>query len=290
MTYAFDNDDPASAGRLSSLAAMLDELTTRRLAALGDLAGRRCLELGAGAGSVASWLAARKAEVTATDINVRHLPAGAPYRVLRHDLAADPLPLGEWDVVHARLLLMHLPGRHEILRRLAGALAPGGALLVEDFETTYGKAVMRAASEEDVAAYERYHAALIGSVLPARGNDPAWAGRVHAELIDLGLTGVDTEIHARSWTGGSPGCRLIVANIAQQRTALIGAGVPAETLDRVVAMMADPGTVLRGHLVYSTLGRSASGRSTSGRSTSGRSTSGRSASGGSASGFASGRA
>ncbi|MBL7252838.1 class I SAM-dependent methyltransferase [Paractinoplanes lichenicola] len=258
MTYAFDNDDPASVGRHSSLAAMLDDLTTRRLAGLDPLAGRRCLELGAGGGSVASWLAGHGARVTATDVNLRHLPPDPPFEVLRHDLTREPLPAGPWDVIHARLLLLHLPQRHEILRDLVTALAPGGALLIEDFETTYGKGVMRAPSEADVAAYEEYHAALIGKVLPALGNDPTWAGRVHAEMLGAGLTSVDTEVHARSWPGGSPGAALIVANIAQQRQALLDAGVSDVALDRVVALMADPGTVLRGHLVYSTLGRARS--------------------------------
>ncbi|MBM2614952.1 methyltransferase domain-containing protein [Actinoplanes sp. LDG1-06] len=237
---------------------MLDGLTTRRLSGLGPLAGRRCLEIGAGGGSVAGWLAGQGAEVTATDINLRHLPPDPPYRVLRHDLTREPLPPGEWDVIHSRLLLMHLPQRHEILEALIGALAPAGALLIEDFETTYGKGVMRAPSETDVAAYEEYHAALVGKVLPALGNDPTWASRVHATMIDAGLTGVDTEVHARSWPGGSPGAALIVANIVQQRPALLDAGVSEAVLDRVVELMADPGVVLRGHVVYSTLGRAGS--------------------------------
>lgn len=258
MTYAFDNDDPASAGRLSNLAAMLDDLTTRRMSGLGPLAGRRCLEVGAGGGSIAGRLAAQGAEVTATDINLRHLPTDPPYRTLRHDLTVDPLPPGEWDLIHARLLLMHLPQREEILRRMAGALAPGGALLIEDFATTYGNGVLLARDDADVAAYEKYHAALVGTVMPALGNDPTWAGRIHAVMVDAKLTDVDTEVHARSWPGGSPGAELIVANIVQQRRALRDAGVPDTVLDRVVAMMADPGTVLRGHFVYSTAGRAPS--------------------------------
>jgi trans-aconitate methyltransferase len=30
--------------------------------------------------------------------------------------------------------LRHLPGRHDILRRLAAALAPGGALAIEEWD------------------------------------------------------------------------------------------------------------------------------------------------------------
>ena len=47
--YTFDNDDPAAAERLDLLSAVLDGFTISRLSSLGDLTGRRCLELGAGA-------------------------------------------------------------------------------------------------------------------------------------------------------------------------------------------------------------------------------------------------
>ena len=76
--YTFDNDDPAAAERLALSSAVLDGFTISRLAPLGDLTGRRCLELGAGNGSVADWLvdqAGPSGQVLATDINTRHIPA-----------------------------------------------------------------------------------------------------------------------------------------------------------------------------------------------------------------------
>ncbi len=252
--YAFSNDDPAAADRHRYLAAMLDGPTTARLAGLGDLTGRRCLELGAGGGSIAGWLAAQGARVLATDLNVRHLPAGAPYEVLRHDLITEPVPAGEWDLIHARMVLLHLPQRHEILRRLAGALAPGGALVIEEFATTFRHAVLAAPSPADAEAYLLYFDTLVDKVLPALGNDSRWAGRVHAAMLDAGLTGVETEVHARSWPGGTAGALLNAANIAQQRAGLRRAGLTDELLDRVTALMSDPRMVVRGHLVHSVVG------------------------------------
>jgi SAM-dependent methyltransferase len=257
--YAFDNDDPEAVDRHRCLAAMLDQFSLARLATAGDLTGRRCLELGAGGGSVADLLAARGAWVLATDLNIRHLPADPPYEVLRHDLVTEPLPAGEWDLIHARLLLIHLPQRHEILRRLAAALAPGGALVIEEFETTFRKGVLAAPTPADAAAYDEYHTALVEQVLPAYGNDPTWAGQVHAAMLAAGLTAVDTEVHARSWAGGTPGALLVTANIAQQRARFRQAGLSDETLDRVIALMSDPRMVVRGHLVYSTIGHRPAG-------------------------------
>lgn len=253
--YAFDNDDPAAIDRHRCLADMLDGFTTARLAGLGDLTGRRCLELGAGGGSVAAWLAGRGADVLATDLNVRHLPPDRGYAVLRHDLVAEPLPAGPWDVIHARLLLLHLPQRERIVRRLAAALAPGGALVLEEFATTFRNAVLCAPASGDASAFDRYLDTLIERVLPLHGNDPAWARRVHAAMIEAGLVDVDTEVHARSWAGGTAGALLHAANIAQQRDGLRAAGLTDALLDRVTALMSDPRMVVRGHLLYSTVGR-----------------------------------
>lgn len=255
LRYAFDNDDPAAADRHRYLAEMFDDVTVARLSGLGDLAGRRCLELGAGGGSIAGRLARQGARVLATDLNVRHLPAGAGYAVLRHDLVTEPLPAGEWDLIHARLLLLHLPEREAILPRLAAALAPGGVLLLEEFATTFRHAVLAAPTPADAAAFETYLDVLIGRVLPARGNDPAWALRVHAAMIQAGLTEVDTEVHARSWPGGTAGALLNAANIAQQRDGLRAAGLGDDLLDRVTALMSDPRMVVRAPLLYSTAGR-----------------------------------
>jgi tRNA A58 N-methylase Trm61 len=56
-TYAFDNALPVQLQRLRALEAVLDEGTIDILEARGVEAGWHCLEVGAGGGSVAAWLA-----------------------------------------------------------------------------------------------------------------------------------------------------------------------------------------------------------------------------------------
>jgi SAM-dependent methyltransferase len=48
--------------------------------------------------------------------------------------AAGPIPGAPFDLVYARLLLFHLPQRVEVLSRLWDAVAPGGHLLVQDYD------------------------------------------------------------------------------------------------------------------------------------------------------------
>lgn len=58
--------------------------------------------------------------VIATDIDVswtQHINGGA-IEVLRHDVAVAPPPPGGFDLVHARLVLVHVTDRAEALRRM----------------------------------------------------------------------------------------------------------------------------------------------------------------------------
>ena len=54
--YALDNSWERARHRLSLLEQYLDPMTKRRLTMLGIRHGLRCLEVGAGGGSVAAWL------------------------------------------------------------------------------------------------------------------------------------------------------------------------------------------------------------------------------------------
>ena len=130
---AFDDE----LGRLRLLQARYDPRTFARLSMFGPLAGTRCLEVGAGAGSVARWLAAQagpSGQVVATDTNPRFL-AGAHstgVEVRRHDILTDPLEPGRYDLVHCRALLVHLADPLQAVRTMAAAVRPGGWLLIED--------------------------------------------------------------------------------------------------------------------------------------------------------------
>jgi trans-aconitate methyltransferase len=77
-------------------------------------------------------------QVPATDIGLTWLAeAAAPSIEIRwHDVVRDDPPVGEFDLVHARLVLCHLPGRDEAMRRMVRALRPGGWLVVEDFDVS----------------------------------------------------------------------------------------------------------------------------------------------------------
>lgn len=256
--YSFSNDDPEAADRHDHLSELLDGFTQDQLARTGDLTGRRCLEIGAGGGSIARWLAEQvgpAGRVLATDLNPRHIPEGERYEIIQHDVTTDPVPEGPWDLIHARLVLVHLPQRAEIVRTLAAALAPGGVLAVEDWATEYPRVVLAAPDKEAAELVEAFQTTLLTKILPSNGNDPTWARRTYGAMVEAGLVEVETTVHCKSWPGGTAGALMIIANLAQCRDQFLAEGYTEAKLNRLCEIARDPRLVVRGHFTFCTIGR-----------------------------------
>jgi len=115
------------------------EVLARALRAHGvELAGRRVLDVGCGTGFFTDYYLRHGAQVTGLDIaptSVERLRARHPQATFRlGDVGEDPIE-GTYDVVNAFDVLYHVTddARWErAVRALAGAVAPGGVLLVTD--------------------------------------------------------------------------------------------------------------------------------------------------------------
>src|SRR3954447_22518034 len=135
--YVFgEHADDAELQRLRLVEGWADQTTTESLRKTGVRRGWRCLEVGAGAGSIARWMSdavAPAGAVVAADLNPRFLddmPDNVEVR--RHDLMSDDLEVGAFDVAHSRLLLMHLPDPTAALKKIVAAVKPGGWLVTEE--------------------------------------------------------------------------------------------------------------------------------------------------------------
>ncbi len=135
--YVLDNSHVAVGERFEALSRLFDPWTLRHVDALGTSAGWRCWEVGAGGPNVPGHLAARVGEqgyVLATDLDPRWMSEieDPVVDVQHHDIAAPEPPAEDFDLVHARLVLGHVPQRDQALRTMVGALRPGGWLLLEE--------------------------------------------------------------------------------------------------------------------------------------------------------------
>jgi len=254
--YAFDNHGPHAQEQHRCLASAYDPVTTARLAGTGVTAGWHCLEIGAGGGSIASWLAERTApggRVLATDLKPELIPSRPGLEVLRHDIVHDPLPEAGFDLVHARLVLTHIPEREAVLRRLWSALRPGGWLQLEEFDVEYAP-VLLAPDRRAREAYQLFQTAK-ARALRAAGAEPAW-GRSCAEAMRAaGFVEVDPVPQLVPWDAGSPGLQLQLHHTDHLREALFAQGMTADQLDEARAVMRHPGFRAASCVLYSVQGR-----------------------------------
>jgi SAM-dependent methyltransferase len=202
--YAYDHGWEVERLRLAGLEAALDPGTRAHLTRLGVKSGARCLEVGAGGGSVALWLAQQVAPTgvtVAVDLETDFLEAEAQQystlEVRRLDIMEDELPTG-FDVIHARWLIEWLPDKRRALRRLAEALRPGGVLLIEepDFVTMFGAAEPAALRHVALAA-----ARHLESTCPV---EVEYGRRAVEDLIAAGLIDVEAEGRCPIVPGGHP--------------------------------------------------------------------------------------
>lgn len=254
--YVFDNDNVHSRDQHRCLSEMLDPMTTTRLARTGVTDGWHCLEVGAGGGGVAVWLAERVApsgSVLATDIKPVRIPERAGLEVIRHDIVHDPLPEAAFDLILARLVLQHLPERHEVLDRLVRALRPGGWLQVDEFDISYGPALVM----PDARARELYENFLAAKarVFEAAGGDGTWGRHVTQAMHDSGLIDIDVVPRLELWHSGSPGVHLLIHHTFHLRDRFIEAGMTDPQLADVRNLLADPTFRASSCAIYSVQGR-----------------------------------
>ena len=250
--YIFDNAAEQTPRRFQSLESLYDSHTLRVLDATGIGPSWQCLEVGAGGGSIATWLAVRvgpSGHVLVTDIDASHLDAltasGHPnVDVQHHDIGVDPLPNEAFDLIHARLVLIHVPQRERALARLFDALKPGGWIVIEDFDPALIDRGFAAVDPEGYAAFDTVRIAM-RQLMDRHGLDPTWGRSLYRRFVALGLTDVQMEGRFSIWPGGSPGALMDQANFGQIRSEAVSAGlVTDEQVEQAIAVLGNPAFAL----------------------------------------------
>ena len=189
--YLLENRATEAGSRFDALSTLFDPWTFAHLDAVGTGPGWRCWEVGAGGPSVPRWMTGRvgaAGHVTATDIDVSWLDRDDGYEVLFHDVEHE-LPPDAYDLVHARLVLTHLPGRDRALQTMAASLRPGGWVVIEDFDVgLQPRAGIDAPSPERCRA-NRLRGGVV-ELLAQRGVDLHFGRSLPTRLRALGLVEV----------------------------------------------------------------------------------------------------
>lgn len=257
--YIADQSWPEEARRLKQLERALDEQTRRHLARIGLRQGMRCLEVGAGSGSIARWMAREvgpSGHVVATDLDttlLEPLQDELPnLRVVRENIA-EHASSNQFELVHARLVLGHVAQPERALENIRRALRPGGVVLIEEADflwTDVGEQPLFPASV--AAAYFPVWRAAV-AYMQQHGYAVHWGRQLAGALRLAGFERVEGEAVALVGNRGlQAAMRLTIARFAPALVA--EKAVAQHEVDACLAALDDDSVTFTGSPVFSVWG------------------------------------
>lgn len=239
--------------RLGFLAEARDPKSKGIIERCGIRAGWHCLELGAGAGTLSTWMAEKVGDdgrVMSTDIELRfHAPATPNMIVRQHDVTTDPLPRAHFDLVHARAVLQHIPEREDVIDKLTDALKPGGWIVLEDGN------FLSFAEQSVPEAYRPLHE-IICTGQTTQWRDPNFGLQLLGALRDRGYVDLDVVGDVWAMRPGEPGGEWWFLALERAGTRLVEAGLMTDDQVRAaIDVVREPGFVMASPLSMAVMGR-----------------------------------
>jgi SAM-dependent methyltransferase len=226
--YLLDNRQAEAGQRFVALSELFNPWTFAHMRRLGISEGWQCWEVGAGGPTVPSWMAEQvgpHGSVLATDIDLSWIRDGARFESRRHELGVDPIPEGPFDLVHARLVLVHVEARQKALTDLVAALRPGGWLLIEEADPELQPLVC----PDEVGPTEVLANRLksgFRTLMTTRGVDLAYGRKLPRLLRSAGLVEIQADAF---FPVSSPACNeLEIATTEQIRHRLTAVGLATD--------------------------------------------------------------
>ena len=155
---------------------------------VADLPAGRALDVGAGEGGDAIFLAERGWQVTATDVSARGLARiqqaatqrGVAVTCLHADAnARDPFPARAFDLVSAQYASIPRTPDHRAVQHLMNAVAPGGILLVVGHDVEAMRVMARTAEHGPIFDPDAYIG--VPDVAAAIADSPDWTVQGHGK-------------------------------------------------------------------------------------------------------------
>jgi len=244
QSYVFEGTaHDSELDRLRLIESVFDPGSRRVLARAGIAHGVRCLEIGAGAGSIARWMGKEvgtTGKIAAVDIDTRFLATtpGENVDVVEGDIRTVDLAPGWFQVAHARFVFIHLAAFLPALEAALRFLAPGGYLVLEkpDFS------VSRALAGDPLlrASFDRVHQA-VAAMFASRNMDHAFGLRLPAVMEAAGLEVVAVENDVPVARGGDPLAKMMGLSTLQLREKYLATGQASEVdIDHYGHFAVDP--------------------------------------------------
>ncbi len=205
--YVHSNlDKETDQERLSGLELTWDPTTIRNMEMLGVSSGWKCLDVGAGFGSITKWLEKRvgpEGKVVITDIRPElHRETGDTVEIRQHNILTDELESNYYDLVHCRALLEHLSEPEKAISNMAKAVKPGGWLLIEELDNLANPSFD--STDDDADYYYRWLHKACGIQIRLRYIDVEFGRKVRQLVDQLGFEDVGSEGTTKVIRGGDP--------------------------------------------------------------------------------------
>ncbi len=257
--------DQEEAARLRRQSDELRPEAEALLARIGLRPGGTALDLGCGPSGILGLLSAAVApggRVVGLDADPAHVAAATAaagrsgqgnVEVIRGDARHTGLPSGSFDLVHARTLLVTIPGPAEVLSEMVRLARPGGWVASQEPD------VEHALCYPPLPAWDR-----LGEIFRAaatRAGADLNIGRRLAEMYrQAGLVDIQVQVHAGHYPVGHSRRTVIPDLVRGLRPVIVERGVASGAeLDRVdLAVrrhLARPDTLMMPHLLVAAWGR-----------------------------------
>jgi SAM-dependent methyltransferase len=228
--YVFQSaEDLSELDRLRAIEAVFDPATRRHIQSTGFTHGWQCLEVGAGAGSVASWIASvsgPSGQTTAIDINTRFLNGlSSGVRVIAGDICTTTLEPESFDLVHTRYVLIHLPNFAVAIEKMMACPRPGGWLVLEEPDFSQAQAI--SGDEQGVQSVTNVNRAIL-QMFASKGMDHSLGARLPALLQAAGLRNIRVENDAPISRGAEGVAEMMKMSARQLRTKYVSTGEATE--------------------------------------------------------------
>ncbi len=236
--------------RLKMIEAATDADTVSLLEQTGIAAGWNCIELGAGAGSIAEWMGRRvgpQGLILAIDKKTEYLDrlSGPPYRLVEGEFGSLAIDPGA-DLLHARYVLIHNTHAEEMLAKIVTVVRPGGYVLLEEPDFTSAMRLNPLADDPQ----QRVNHAICRMFLNA-GLEPDYGLGLPQKAEKAGLRIVRTKARIHLSQGNQPISLLMAESALVLRKEYIGTGFATDQdIDRYVALAHD---ITHWSLYYSTV-------------------------------------
>lgn len=240
--HVFGNSAALGPAGVHAMTRVHDPYTKLLLDSVGIGPGSRCLDVGAGEGSIARWMADRAGpagRVVATDADVTNLKPSAGVEVHRHDINEGMPAASTFDLIHVRSVLMRIPRRQQIFTTLLDALSPGGWIVIGELRSC-PQEILSAPSAADAQLVVDITRTITDTVAEAAGVSWTWADEVEHHMAEHGLDEIFGVEYRPMLSNGNAVCDLHDSYVRQVEPLLYEYGYSPSQVERFYEVLHDP--------------------------------------------------